>query len=99
MAPPYETLKDKKIFAIEFHGEGGASSNVGVIAISDDGTANGQQNIYLTGPGNNGVLNVSVEQYLARANMINTAYCYRLPISFEVRQDTNKDIVSVTLTI
>lgn len=73
------------VYSIEFHGVGSPASNDGVIGLSADGGPADVATIYLTGPGTNSIHTVTIEQFLARVAAIYRSYCYRLPLTFTVR--------------
>ena len=75
------------VYSHEFHGVGSPASNDGIIAISPDGGPNHTSTIYLTGPGSNDVHTVTIEQFLARVAAIYRSYCYRLPLTFTLRDN------------
>jgi len=73
------------VYSHEFRGTGGPSSNDGIITVSIDGGPNDIATIYLTGPGSNDVITVTMEEFLQRVAAIYRSYCYRLPLTFTLR--------------
>lgn len=73
------------VYSHEFHGTGSAASNDGIIVISPDGGPNNAKTIYLTGPGSNSLHTVTIEQFLMRVAALYRSYCYRLPLTFTLR--------------
>ena len=81
-------------------GFGGAPSNDGEIHVSPDGLEADEEVLYLTGPGTNPILTVTIEQFISRVNAIYRSYCYGVPLTFTVRDgDPLPQIISVDMPI
>lgn len=89
------------IYSHEFRGVGSPASNDGIIKVSLDGGPDNITTIYLTGPGSNEVHTVTIEQFLARVAAIYRSYCYRLPLTFTLRDDVGSLplIISINMPI